>query len=284
MKIGVAGLGIIGSQMAKNWRKAGHDVTGWNRTRAHAEHLGIPLAPTPAALAASSDLVMIVVADPPAVDAVVSGPDGIASVPLQGKIVLNASTVDGATNRRAEAVVKAAGGDFLETPFTGSKAGAENAKLVFFVGGEASVLRRVEPVLLQTGMKAFHFGPVGKAADTKLAMNLILANYMQAMAEGFHFAQKAGIDMKTFVDAFKLNAGWCLVAELKVPKILANDFSPHFSLKHMDKDLRLVLERAETANADLPQTVHLKELFNEAMARGWGEEDFAVLYRALSKS
>jgi 3-hydroxyisobutyrate dehydrogenase-like beta-hydroxyacid dehydrogenase len=281
MRIGIAGLGIIGTRMAANWRKAGHEVLGWNRTRARAEGLGLPLYGTPAELAAPSDVVVIVVADPPAVHSVIAGAQGIASIALRGKMVLNASTVDAATNRKAAAAVEAAGGRFLETPFTGSKTGAESATLVFFVGGDEGVFRRAEPLLLQVGRKAFHFGPVGAAADTKLAMNLILANYMQAMAEGFLYARKAGVDMQTFVEAFRLNAGWCPLAELKVPKIIGRDFSPHFSLKHMDKDLRLALERAEETGAELPHTLHLKELFNEAMERGWGDEDFAVLCRAL---
>lgn len=283
MNIGVVGLGIIGSRVARNWQKAGHAVKGWNRTRARAGGLGVPLADTPAALARESELILIVVADPPALDAVVSGPNGVASVPLAGKVVLNASTVSAAANRRAEAAVRAAGGEFLETPFTGSKTGAESGRLVFFVGGDAGLLERVRPILLQIGKAAVHLGAVGKASDAKLAMNLILANYMQSLAEGFLLAFKSGVDMKTFAEAFRLNAGWCPLAELKVPKILENDFSPHFSLKHMDKDLRLALERAAEVEADVPQSVHLKRLFDEAVARGWGEEDFAVLYRSIAK-
>jgi glyoxylate/succinic semialdehyde reductase len=283
MHIGVIGLGIIGSRMARNWQKAGHQVIGWNRTRKHAEGLGIPLAATPAELAAKANVVMIVVADPPALESVVSGADGIARTSLKGKTVLNASTVGARDNRQTEKAVRAAGGEFLETPFTGSKGGAEAAKLVFYVGGDTALLRRIEPLLLQIGTKIFHFGAVGTAADAKLIMNLMLANLMQAMAEGFVLAQKTGLDMSTFVAAYKANAGWSILGDMKVPKMLERDFAAHFALKHMDKDLRLALERAAEVKADLPQAKRLKEIFSEAMAAGMGDDDFSTVYRLVAE-
>ena len=104
------------------------------------------------------------------------------------------------------------------------------------------------------------------------------------MAEGFSFAQKANLDMATFVEAFRLNAGWSVLAEMKVPKMLQRDFSPHFSLKHMDKDLRLAVERAAELGANLPQTKDLKGLFSQAMKNGWGDDDFSVIYRTIAEA
>ncbi len=281
MHIGVAGQGIIGTRMAANWRRAGHAVRVWNRTPPATPPADGTLAVSPAELADWAAVVMVVVADPPAVDSVLGGPHGLATVDLRGKLILNATTVDAATSQRAAAAVAAAGGAFLETPFTGSKAAAEAGKLVFFTGGDGEALARAEPLLLQTGARVFHFGPVGRASDVKLAFNLMLANQMQALAEGFRFAQLAGVDLDTFTAAYRLNAGWCGLAEMKLPKLRERDFAPHFSLKHMDKDLRLALERAVALDARLPHTRHVKHLFTEAMNRGWGEEDFAVLYRTL---
>ena len=283
MNIGVIGLGIIGSRMAANWTKAGHTVLGWNRTRASAAELGIALAATPREVVSRSDVIMIVVADPPALDRVVAGEDGVAAAPLAGKVVLNASTVGPADNRRAAAAVRRAGGDFVEVPFTGSKGAAEAGKLIFFAGGETATVRRLEPLLLQIGQRVVYFGSVGKAADAKLVFNLMIANQMEAMAEGFAFARKAGLAPDRFMEAYRLNAGYSVLADLKTPKILGNDFTPHFSLKHMDKDIRLALERASELKLDLPLTCRLKDLFTEAMARGWGEDDFAVLYRQVAE-
>ena len=254
MKIGVIGLGIIGTRMALRWSQAGHEVMGWNRTAARAQGIGLRLAATPAGLARECDRIMIVVADPAALEAVISGPDGVAGVNLTGKVVFNASTVGGKHNQRAQTAVESAGGAFLETPFTGSKEGAEQGKLVFYAGGDAALLRREEPLLLHVGQKVIHFGRVGNAADVKLIMNMMVANLMQAMAEGFALARKAGLNMDSFLDAYRLNAGWCKLSEMKTPKILAGDYSTHFALKHMDKDLRLALERATELGLSLPQS------------------------------
>lgn len=283
MKIGVAGLGIIGSRMAANWGKAGHTVAGWNRTRKNAAGLGIPLAATPRDLAGQSDVIMVVVADPPALEQVISGPDGIAAGSLSGKVVLNASTVGSEHNRAADALVRSAGGEFLETPFTGSKAGAEAARLVFYVGGSRELYRRVEPVLLQIGTKTFHFGPVGTAADAKLIMNMMLANLMQAIAEGFVFARKAGLDMQTFNEAYRMNAGWSMLAEMKTGSMLNGDYSTHFSLKHMNKDIRLALQRAQELGVSTPLTQRLKAVFTAAMEAGMCEEDFSTIYRLAAR-
>jgi 3-hydroxyisobutyrate dehydrogenase-like beta-hydroxyacid dehydrogenase len=238
---------------------------------------------SPAAVAEASEVIMVVVADPPALRSVIEGVRGLARGSLKGKVVLNASTVGPADNQRAARQVQEAGGEFLEVPFTGSKGGAEAAKLVFYVGGDQELLARLQPVLLQIGQKCFHFGAVGTAADAKLVMNMMLANLMQAMIEGLVFSEKAGLDMDTFVEAYKMNAGYSVLADMKIGNMLAGDYSPHFSLKHMDKDVRIALERADELHAACPLTERLKGLFSEAMNAGWGEEDFAVLYRLISE-
>ena len=281
MNLGIIGCGIIGSRMGQNWQKAGHTVTGWNRTPAHAADVGFPQSNSPTQVARTSEIIMITVADPAALVAVIEGPGGIASIPLRGKVVLNASTVGPADNQRAARAVQQAGGEFLEVPFTGSKDGAAAAKLVFYVGGDESLFRRLEPLLLQIGRQCFYFGALGKAADAKLIMNMMLANLMEAMAEGFTIARKAGLDAATFVDAYKGNAGYSVLADMKIGKMLAGDYATHFALKHMDKDIRLALERASELKVTCPLTERLKEIFTEGMKAGWGEEDFAVIYRLI---
>lgn len=279
MNVGIIGCGIIGSRIGQNWLKAGHTVLGWNRTPARARDLGFPLADTPASVARASDIILIVVADPAALVSVLEGPNGLATVPLHGKVVLNAGTVGPGDNLRAAKHVASAGGEFLEVPFTGSKDGAAGGKLVFYVGGDAALFRRMEPLLLQIGKKCFHFGPMGTASDTKLIMNLMLANLMQAMAEGFALAQHAGLDIGTFIEAYKLNAGYSVLADMKVATMMKDDYSTHFSLKHMDKDIRLALARASELNTACPLTRRLKEIFTQGMEAGLGEQDFSVLHQ-----
>jgi len=281
MNIGIIGCGLIGSRMGRNWQKAGHHVTGWNRTASHTQGLDFPTLASPAAVATASDVVMIVVADPPALVSVIEGPGGLTTVALKGKVVLNASTVGASDNQQAAAAVVRAGGEFLETPFTGSKDGAEAAKLVFYTGGAPALIERMKPLLMQIGRQHFHFGAIGTAADAKLVMNMMLANLMEAMVEGLVFAEKAGLDMTTFVDAYKMNAGYSVLADMKIKTMLSDDYTTHFALKHMDKDIRLALERAHELNAATPLTERLKDIFSDAMTAGFQEEDFSVLYRLI---
>ncbi len=277
MKVGVIGLGIIGSRMARRWKEAGHEVLGWNRTRSHAEGLDIPLAATPASLARNCDVLMIVVADPPALERVISGPDGLTSIPLTGRIVMNASTVDAAANRKAEAAIKVAGGRFLETPFTGSKLAAEQGRIVFYVGGDRALLQQVEPLLMQVGVKTFHFGPVGRAADVKLSMNLLVAVMVEAMVEAMVFAKAAGVEMDTWEEAFRAHLAWSGLADLKVPRIRSGDFEPHFALKHMWKDMRLTALRAQEMGLDLPAMRQIELLLSQASEAGLADRDFSAL-------
>ena len=277
MKIGIVGLGIIGSRMAANWRKAGHEIVGWNRTREHAAELGIPLCDTPRALAERCEAIMVVVSDPAALDTVVSGTDGIATTSLVGKLVLNATTVDAAANQRTGAAVIAAGWRFVETPFTGSKDGAEAGKLVFYAGGDVADVRQAEPLLLQTGARVFHFGPVGSASDVKLAMNLMIANIMQSMVEAFDLVKAAGVDLDVYTEAYKANASWCGLSAMKLPKLRERDFSPHFSVKHMTKDMGLAVQRAAELGVPVPHTCHVHALLQQAMQQGLGDLDFSSL-------
>lgn len=283
MNIGIIGCGIIGSRLGQNWRKAGHAVVGWNRTPANAQDVGFPLMESPAMVARRADIIVMVVADSAALLALTEGPGGIAHEPLKGKVVMNASTVGPGDNQRAACAVEAAGGEFLEIPFTGSKSGAEAGQLVFYVGGDPALFRRMEPLLLETGRRCIHFGPVGTAADAKLVINMMLANLMQAMAEGINLAQKAGLDMAAFIDAYRENAGYTVLADMKVGKMISGDYSTHFSLKHMDKDIRLALARAEALKAACPLTKELKTLYSAGIKAGLGDDDFCVLYKLLQQ-
>ncbi|MEI8122575.1 MAG: NAD-binding protein, partial [bacterium] len=121
-------------------------------------------------------------------------------------------------------------------------------------------------------------------ADAKLIMNMMLANLLQAMVEGMVFARKAGLDPALFIEAYKLNAGYSALADMKLGKMLQGDYSTHFSLKHMGKDIRLALERAGELKADCPLTRRLKEIISDGMAAGFGDEDFSVLYRLARRN
>jgi 3-hydroxyisobutyrate dehydrogenase-like beta-hydroxyacid dehydrogenase len=181
--------------------------------------------------------------------------------------------------------VAAAGAAFLETPFTGSKPAAEARQTVFYVGGEAATLERARPALTRLAKAILHVGPLGAAASLKLAMNVNIALVGQALCESLAFARAAGIPDEVYFDALRLNASRSGVADLKEPKLRAGDWAPQFSLKHMDKDLRLAAEESAGLSAGQPLALleRLRAIYAEGMARGWADEDFIGLARLLQR-
>jgi 3-hydroxyisobutyrate dehydrogenase-like beta-hydroxyacid dehydrogenase len=271
MNITVIGLGIIGSIWAQHLAKDGHQVRTWNRSPK-------PQAPgfTANLLDAvnGAELVMIVVADPPAVQHVL---DAIVPVLTSGMIVAQHSTIGVGDTERFSAQVQATGASYLDMPFTGSKPAAEQRQNVFFVGDDHQVLPRLENVYQSLAKKILPIGGIGKASAIKLAFNLLIANLNQAQAESFELARRSGIDPAIFFEALNFNVAKSGLADLKKPKYLSGDYSPQFSIKHMHKDLRLALAHAKTLELTLAETATVQGLYAEAEKRGLGDQDFAAL-------
>ena len=268
MNVAILGLGIIGATWARNLQQDGLPVKVWNRTKK--DFPGWCDAPETAASAA--DLIVIVVSDPPAVQDVLRR---IVPVLKPGQIVMQSSTVSPAWTLAFAAQVRAAGADFLEAPFTGSKIAAEQRKTVFYLGGDADVIAKVRPVLARQAAKIQHVGELGKGSAIKLAMNMNIALVLEALSESRRFALSLGLNDDTFFEALGGNVSRSGVSDLKEPKLRARDFSPQFSLKHMDKDLRLA--ETEGKGLRLPLFQALREVYQQGMERGLGDSDFAVL-------
>jgi 3-hydroxyisobutyrate dehydrogenase-like beta-hydroxyacid dehydrogenase len=271
----ILGLGIIGTEWAKNLHADGVPLKVWNRTPKDAP--GLP-APTtdPAEAVRGAELIILVVADPPAVDEVLAR---IEPALGPGKILAQASTVSAEWNLKFAARVEKTGAKFLEIPFTGSKPAAQERKTVFYAGGDRDLLARAEPVLSRISGTRLHIGPLGSAASLKLAMNMNIAMLLEGLCESLSFARAAGIPDAIFFEAMKVNAGRAPMTDLKEPKLRAGDYAPQFSLKHMNKDLRLALQGAD-AQA-LPQLRALMRQYDTGMAKGLGDSDFSVLMSLL---
>jgi len=273
MKISVFGLGIIGGIWAESLRRDGNDVRGWNRTPKPT----LPFYTADARAAAThADVLIIVVADPPAVQGVL---DQIEPSLRPGQTVIQSSTISPEASRNFAKQVEATGAVFVEAPFTGSKPAAEQRKLVFFIGGEPSVIELVRPVLSGLAADIEYIGPVGSASAIKLAFNLNVALIAEALAESLTFARAVGISDDRYFSALKLNVGQSGLAALKEAKLRTDDFAPQFSLKHMDKDLRLAL--AAAGAVPLPQTQALVKLYQAGIEQGWGDDDFIGLIRLV---
>lgn len=271
--IGILGLGIIGGAWARRYAAAGVLVGTWNRTPQ-------PAAPgwktTPEAVAAAADVVQIVVADPPAVEGVLTR---LLPQLRPGKIVVQSSTIDPASSTKFAALVRARGAAYVEAPFTGSKPAAEEGKTVFYLGGVPADLDEVEPLLAHVSENRFRIGTGEQAAALKLAMNLNIAAQMEALSESLTFARRAGIGDDIFFSALAKNVSYSGLVKLKEPKLRAADFAPQFSVKHMHKDMRLAAATAGSADYPLLQTVRTR--LQLAETRGMADDDFSSLLRLL---
>jgi 3-hydroxyisobutyrate dehydrogenase-like beta-hydroxyacid dehydrogenase len=199
----------------------------------------------------------------------------------KGQLVAQSSTISAHWTKLFAQRVEATGAQFLEAPFTGSKLAAEARKTVFYLGGPVEVIDLARPVLQRISTQILHIGELGTASSLKLAMNLNLALMAEALAESLSLARAEGIPDDKFFEALHLNVGRSGLSDLKEPKFVAKDYAPQFSLKHMDKDLRLALETADTC--ELPLAKSLKAFYDKAIARQWGDDDFIAPVRLLGK-
>lgn len=274
--IGVLGLGIIGGVWARHYAAAGILAGAWNRTPQ-------PDFPkwqsSPAVVANSADVIQIVVADPPAVKAVL---EAIAPELNPSKIVVQSSTIDPQSSDEFRTFVLSRGARYLEAPFTGSKPAAEQKQSVYYLGGEVALIAEIEPILALVSATRFRIGTHLQATSLKLAMNLNIAAQIEGLAEALTIARNADIPDDLFFEVLSKNVGYSGVTKLKQPKLQQNDFSPQFSVKHLLKDLRL----ASRMNGcqDFPVLDTMREQLAGAERAGFGNEDFSAVIKLLKKS
>jgi 3-hydroxyisobutyrate dehydrogenase-like beta-hydroxyacid dehydrogenase len=271
--IGVIGLGIIGSVWARHYDEAGVLAGAWNRT----PQPGFPKwMPAPLDVATASDVVQIVVADPPAVRGVL---EAILPALGAGKIVMQSSTIDPASSAEFKGLVEARGARYLEAPFTGSKPAAEQKKSVYYLGGDAALIEEVEPLLSLVSEFRYTIGTNIQATTLKLAMNLNIAGQMQALAEALVMVRKSGVKDDLFFKVIRQNVSYSGVTALKEPKLRSGDFAPQFSVKHLLKDLRLASRTAGCDEFPLLDTV--RECLYHADQAGFADEDFSAIIKLL---
>jgi 3-hydroxyisobutyrate dehydrogenase-like beta-hydroxyacid dehydrogenase len=269
----VYGLGIIGNRVAAHLQTAGVPLATWNRTPK-------PDAPgftADASVAAGRSLLhQIFVRDETAVEAVLAA---ILPVIGPGHIVAVHATVSPAAMVGWAERVEAAGASFLDAPFTGSRLAAENAKLVYYIGGGELPLAAARPVLGLSARAIRHFGPVGHATVLKIATNMVTASTVEILAEAAALTRAAGVSPALFAEAMTDNASRSGTSDLKLPGILAGDFTPHFSLKNMLKDALLAAEIARASGLDLPAHAATTACMESLAARSGeiADADFSIL-------
>jgi 3-hydroxyisobutyrate dehydrogenase-like beta-hydroxyacid dehydrogenase len=269
----------MGVPMLGNLVKAGYDLTVYNRSRAKAEGLGLAIAASPAQLAANVDIVITMLADDAAQEAVLFGPEGVAEGLRPGQVVINMGTISPEASRAAAERLGRHGVAVLDAPVSGSVKPATDGTLVILVGGEAATLARCQPIFDVLGKRSFHFGGPGAGALAKLAINMLLGTTLQALAETVVFADGQGLERATLLDMIAETACASPIVNLKLPALRADAYPAAFPLKHMAKDFRLAL----AAGATLPATQAVAATFAAAEAAGQGDNDVMAVIKALEK-
>jgi 3-hydroxyisobutyrate dehydrogenase-like beta-hydroxyacid dehydrogenase len=269
--VGLIGLGIIGSRVAGALRQKGFQVFVWNRTpRPEQNFLG-----SPAEVAEVCDLVQIFVSDD---EALLETVRQLTPTLTAQHVVTAHSTVGPETMRAAAEIVQRRGARFLDAPFTGSKVAAEKGQLVYYLAGDEAALKQVRPMLEGSSKEIVLISErIGDAAIMKVATNLITAATAQVAAEALALIRKSGIEPEVFQRAMKYNASNSTTLEMKVPMMLSGDFEPHFSVKHMLKDVRIGLKLAESHFLTLPVTDLAGDMLLAEMKKGRGDADYASL-------
>jgi 3-hydroxyisobutyrate dehydrogenase-like beta-hydroxyacid dehydrogenase len=270
---------LMGRPMALNLLKAGFPVVAWNRTQSKTAELvsaGAKAAVSPREAAAAADVLITIVSDPPALESVLWSGGAIEAL-RRGTVLIDSSTVSPALARRVADACSERGVEFLDAPVTGGTWGAEKGELVFMVGGEASTLARVEPVLGAMGKKWFHLGPAGAGQTVKLAMNLLLALEVQAFAEALALVTGAGVPGENLVSVMQASMGRAPVLDVKAPVMLKQDYKPSFPLRLMNKDINLAMELAKQLGVKLPAGAAAREVYGAVMSAARGDVDYAAV-------
>jgi 3-hydroxyisobutyrate dehydrogenase-like beta-hydroxyacid dehydrogenase len=267
----------MGIPMARNLAKAGYPVTIYNRTRAKAEELGLPVAETPAALAAAVDVVITMVADDASQEAVLFGKDGVAEGVRAGQTVINMGTISPEASRAHAARLQKKGVDVLDAPVSGSVKPATDGTLLILVGGERQVYERCQPIFDVLGKRSFHFGGHGQGANAKLAINMMLGLALQGLAEAVVLGDKTGLDRNILLDMIGEAAVASPIIAMKTPAVRAGQFPAAFPLKHMAKDFGLAVKAADTVGAELPITRTAADTYAKARSNGLGDSDIMAI-------
>jgi 3-hydroxyisobutyrate dehydrogenase len=285
MQIAVAGLGAMGAAIAARLMEVGHQVTVWNRSADKAKPLaaaGAKVAATPAALAQSCEAVITMLTDKAAIDAVYSGPDGLLSGDVKGKLFIDMSTLPPNATVELAPKVRAKGASFVECPVGGSTAPARQGKLLGLMGAEPDDAARARPILEQLCRKVEHCGPVGTGAAMKLAINLPLMVAWQAYGEAFAIARDVGWEPKRLLDLFVESNGGNKALTARADMIVAmfegRDPGPTtFSIANGVKDLRTMVETGEAKGIDMFATKAALAGFEDATRHGFGGGDGAQM-------
>ena len=282
MKIGFAGLGVMGGPMARHLVRAGHDVTGFNRSpdkaRTWAAATGGRFAATVPESAEGAELLILCVGNDDDVRQVVS--EALPHLSADA-VIVDHTTTSARVAREMAAEASAQGMAFIDAPVSGGQAGAENGQLSVMAGGDAMALSRVEPTLMTYSKAVKHMGPSGSGQLTKMVNQIAIAGVVQGLAEAVHFAEVAGLDTTAAYDAISKGAAQSWQMDNRWKTMAEGQFDFGFAVDWMRKDLGLVLDEARANGAHLSLTALVDQFYSEVQAMGGSRWDTSSLAARL---
>ncbi|MFN4231119.1 NAD(P)-dependent oxidoreductase [Parvibaculum sp.] len=287
-KVAFIGLGVMGFPMAGHLKKAGHEVTVYNRTGAKAEawvksHGGAAAA-TPREAAAGAEFVFACVGNDDDLREVTVGGHGAFHGMREGAIFVDHTTASAAVARELHADAKARGIAFIDAPISGGQAGAENGVLTVMAGGEENAFAKAKPVIDAYARMAKLIGPSGAGQLTKMVNQICIAGLVEGLAEGLHFAKQAGLDAEAVIETISKGAAQSWQMENRYKTMIEGKFDFGFAVDWMRKDLSICLDEARRNGAHLPVTALVDQFYSEVQAMGGKRWDTSSLIARLNKA
>lgn len=286
MKVGFIGLGNLGRAIAKRLVEQGVQLVVWNRTREKAEEFaketGSEVAESPAELAGRVERIFVIVFDSQASERVIFGEGGLVHGDIKGKTVIDMTTNHFSYARLAYEELARLSAHYLDAPVLGSVIPAIKGELTVVVGGDEERFQENKALFEKFCKNIFYVGPAGKATKVKLINNVVLGGIMDLLAEAVALAQKAGIDRRQMVEILSAGAGRSYILDVKKRNLLEEDFSTHFSVDLIYKDLHYAQDLIKELETFSFTTSAVKETYGLAKKMGLGGLDFSAVYKLFT--
>ena len=284
-RVAVLGLGIMGSGMAQRLLSSGFQVAVYSRNREKAKPLadaGAFVAASPAEAAANADVIISMVADDLASRAVWLGDRGALAGAKSGAILIESSTLTVEWVKELAAEASQRGCEFLDAPVTGTKPHAESGQLLFLVGGPESALDKARHIFSALGRDVVYLGPTGSGALMKLVNNFMAAVQAVSFGEALALIKAGGLDRDKAVSVLTDGVPGSPMVKRVATRVVTGDFTPHFFMRLMAKDVGYAIKEANERGLILPTAAAALSVFQDAIQTGRGEEDFTAVVKAIA--
>ena len=280
--VGFIGIGVMGKSMASHIMKAGYSLVVYTRTKGKAQELldeGADWAESPQELAGKVDIVISMVGYPSDVEEIYLSENGIITHGREGLYIIDMTTSKPSLAKKLHIEGKKKGIKVLDAPVSGGDIGAKNAKLAIMVGGDEEVFNEMKTLLAVMGENIVYQGPAGAGQHTKMCNQIVIASNMVGVCEAIIYAEKAGLDPNKVLESISTGAAASWSLSNLAPRILNEDYSPGFFIKHFIKDMQIALEEAKEMDMETPGLSLSKKMYEQLNEKGEGDSGTQALYK-----